>query len=85
MSEQLNHVRLISLFRKEAAGVISIPPSANGGDAVALNIYPPCQLTKKLLRTICPSISFSNGPRTPPSRPTVTNDEHLMVVITYQD
>ena len=83
--DQADHLDSISLCRKEAAGVISVPSPSNDQDNVVLNIYPPCHLSKKLLRTICPSISFSNGPRTPPSRPTMANDEHLMVIITDQD
>ncbi|CAF1355702.1 unnamed protein product [Rotaria magnacalcarata] len=88
--------RLISyLAVKEAAGVITMPfnPSTSkdydnskGQDSATLNIYPTCQFSKKVLRVICPSIGFSNGPRTPPSRPTtLINDEHLMVVIQQND
>ncbi|CAF4992773.1 unnamed protein product [Rotaria socialis] len=83
------------MFRKEAAGVITMPfnPSTSkdydnskGQDSATLNIYPTCQFSKKVLRVICPSIGFSNGPRTPPSRPTtLINDEHLMVVIQQND
>jgi RNA-binding protein 15 len=78
--------RLISyLAVKEAAGVITVPFD-NDHETAALNIFPPCQFSKKFLRVICPSMSFSNGPRTPPSRPTTTiNDEHLMVVIVHND
>jgi len=78
--------RLISyLAVKEAAGVISLPfhndnENSNEKETAVLNIFPPCQFSKKFLRVLCPSISFSNGPRTPPSRPT---DEHLMVVIVH--
>ncbi len=57
----------------------------NDQDTATVNIFPPCQFSKKVLRVICPSIGFSNGPRTPPSRPTMTNDEHLMVVIVHND
>ncbi|CAF2987630.1 unnamed protein product [Rotaria sp. Silwood2] len=88
--------RLISyLAVKEAAGVISMPfhPSSsndydntNDQETAVLHIFPPCQFSKKVLKVICPSISFSNGPRTPPSRPTtMINDEHLMVVIVQND
>lgn len=59
---------------------------ANNQDSASLNVYPSCQFSKTILRAICPSISFSNGPRTPPSRPTTTsNEEHLMVVIQHND
>jgi RNA-binding protein 15 len=82
--------RLISyLAVKEAAGVINLPfhnDHSNEQETAVLHIFPPCQFSKKFLRVVCPSIGFSNGPRTPPSRPTTTiNDEHLMVVITYSD
>ncbi|CAF1190539.1 unnamed protein product [Rotaria sordida] len=88
--------RLISyLAVKEAAGVISMPFNPNSSndydnmneqDTAVLHIFPPCQFSKKVLRVICPSINFSNGPRTPPSRPTtMINDEHLMVVIVHND
>ncbi|CAF1112933.1 unnamed protein product [Adineta steineri] len=84
--------RLISyLAAKEAAGVISVPlhsnsnnknDNSNDQESAVLHIFPPCHFSKKLLKVVCPSISFSNGPRTPPSRPTTTiTDEHLMVVI----
>jgi hypothetical protein len=81
---------LICFFsRKEAAGVINLPfhnDHSNEQETAVLHIFPPCQFSKKFLRVVCPSIGFSNGPRTPPSRPTTTiNDEHLMVVITYSD
>ncbi|UJR09104.1 hypothetical protein I4U23_013351 [Adineta vaga] len=69
------------LATKEAAGVVSVSSNSHDREATVLNVFPPCLLTKKLLRVICPSISFSNGPRTPPSRPTMTNDEHLVVII----
>jgi RNA-binding protein 15 len=88
--------RLISyLAVKEAAGVISMPfhptsnndyDNSNDQETAVLHIFPPCQFSKKVLRVICPSIGFSNGPRTPPSRPTTTiNDEHLMVVIVQNE
>lgn len=72
-------------FRKEAAGVISVPfqSSSNEQETAVLHVFPPCQFSKKVLRVVCPSMSFSNGPRTPPSRPTI--DEHLMVVIVHND
>lgn len=55
---------------------------SNDHENAVLHIFPPCHFTKKVLRNICPSIGFSNGPRTPPSRPSTANeDEHLMVVI----
>ncbi len=61
-------------------------PFDNDQETASLNIFPPCQFSKKFLRVIFPSMSFSNGPRTPPSRPTTTiADEHLMVVIVYND
>jgi len=79
----------IFVFRKEAAGVITLPynnENSNDQETAVLHIFPPCQFSKKFLRVLCPSISFSNGPRTPPSRPTTTiNDEHLMVVIVHSD
>jgi len=76
--------RLISyLTEKEAAGVINIPSDQ---ETVVAHIFPPCQFSKKFLRVICPSMSFSNGPRTPPSRPTTNiDDEHLIVVLGYND
>jgi len=86
---------LIYFSRKEAAGVISIPfhqnsnnknDNSNDQETAVLHIFPPCQFSKKILKVICPSIGFSNGLRTPPSRPTTTsNDEHLMVVIVSND
>jgi len=79
------------LSAKEAAGVItkSIPSNSADGqneEKATLNIYPPCPFTKKILKNICPSISFSNGPHTPPSKPTTNNqDEHLMLVIVQNE
>ena len=60
--------------------------NAHDHENALLHVFPPCQLSKKILRVICPSIGFSNGPRTPPSRPTTSiNDEHLMVVIVHNE
>ncbi len=86
---------MIFIYRKEAAGVISLPfhsninndnDNSNDQETAVLHIFPPCQFSKKFLRVVCPSINFSNGPRTPPSRPTtMIDDEHLMVVIVHND
>lgn len=69
------------LNSKEAAGIITLP--YNDKETVTLNIFAPCKFSRKFLRIICPSISFSNGPRTPPSHPTA--DEHLMVIMSHND
>lgn len=70
---------------KDAAGLITLP-FANNREKASIYIFPPCQFSKKILRTICPAMNFSNGPRTPPSRPSTTNeDEHLMVVLIHSD
>ncbi|CAF1589469.1 unnamed protein product, partial [Adineta ricciae] len=62
--------RLISyLAEKEAAGVISVPfyPTyhydynhSSRQETAVLHIFPPCQFTKKILKLICPSITFSD-------------------------
>ncbi len=88
-SNELSNLMIVFFsFRKEAAGVITVPfhpPSnndnSNDQETAVLNVFPPCQFSKKVLRVVCPSMSFSNGPRTPPSRPTL--DEHLMVVVMH--
>jgi len=88
--------RLISyLAVKEAAGVITLSfhsssntdnDNSNEQETASVHIFPPCQFSKKILKMICPSLGFSNGPRTPPSRQTtMINDEHLLVVIVQND
>ncbi|CAF0909369.1 unnamed protein product [Adineta ricciae] len=79
----LSHL-ITYLATKEAAGVISVPLHSQDQEKAVMNVYPPCLFSKKLLQVMCPSMSFSNGPRTPPSRPTMTDGEHLLVVITNQ-
>lgn len=74
------------LFRKEAAGVISIPfhptyqnDHSSRQEIAVLHIFPPCQFSKKILKSICPSIHFSSNEQTIPQ------DEHLMVVIVHNE
>jgi hypothetical protein len=86
-------VYFLLFYRKEAAGVISIPfhptyhnDHSSRQETALLHIFPPCQFSKKVLKLICPSIYFSNDSSTPPSNPaTIINDEHLMVVIVHSD
>ncbi|UJR37082.1 hypothetical protein I4U23_029786 [Adineta vaga] len=87
--------RLISyLVEKEAAGVISIPfyPTyhqdynhTSRQETAVLHIFPPCQFSKKVLKLICPSITFIDE-----SHPSLHSngkvlDEHLMVVIIHSE
>jgi hypothetical protein len=69
-------------YRKEAAGVISIPfystyhnDHSSRQEPAVLHIFPPCQFSKKILKLICPTINFSDD----------SQDEHLMVVIIHND
>ena len=74
----------IFVYRKEAAGVIAIPfhptyanENSPRQETALLHIFPPCQFSKKVLKSICPSITFSSTPS--------INDEHLMVIIVHCD
>ncbi|CAF0777633.1 unnamed protein product [Didymodactylos carnosus] len=85
------------LATKEAAGVISIQyhPSTSTfqqqlkEQTAVLHAFPPCDFSKKLLREVCPLMSFgggSAGPATPRSEvDEYVNDEHLLVVIVKND
>ena len=84
---------LVWFFRKEAAGVISIPfyPTPLNGhmhtskqELAVLHIFPPCGFTQSILKFICPSIRFGSGAS--PSRTTrAVKDEHLMLIIVHND
>ncbi|CAF3628194.1 unnamed protein product [Rotaria socialis] len=84
---------IVYLLEKDAAGVISIPfhptyqnDHSSRQETAVIHICPPCPLSTKILKIICPSIHFSNDVNTSPSRslPT-TNDEHIMVIIVHND
>lgn len=80
-------------FRKEAAGVISAPfhptyqiDHSSRQEIAVIHIFPPCQLSKKILKVICPSINFSNELNTSPIQPSAkAHDEHLMVIIVHNE
>ncbi|CAF0857761.1 unnamed protein product [Didymodactylos carnosus] len=102
LSSDLDEEKSLSLLisylaTKEAAGVIPIQyhPSTSTlqqqskDQTAVLHAFPPCSFTKKLLKELCPSISFGGnnaGPSTPPSEDDeYVNDEHLLVVIVKND
>ncbi|CAF3898498.1 unnamed protein product [Rotaria magnacalcarata] len=84
---------IVYLLEKDAAGVISIPfhptyqnDHSSRQETAVIHICPPCSLSTKILKIICPSIRFSNDVNTPPSRSLPTpNDEHIMVIIVHND
>ena len=85
---------MLSVSRKEAAGVITMPfyplsltdhnhPSKQ--ETAVVHIFPPCQFSQKILKLICPSIEFPSSTSVRHSPTGVLNNEHLMVIIVHND